>query len=130
MTDSPHAQQPDLQPVDLTEKLALFAEHWSPKTVSRVNDYEVKLVKVLGEFVWHQHDDTDEFFLVLDGELTIDLPEGRSVVLGPLGSATVPRGVPHRPRATVETSILLLEPAGVANTGDAGGPLTATPQEL
>jgi mannose-6-phosphate isomerase-like protein (cupin superfamily) len=114
--------------VHLPDKLALFDEHWSPRTVSRVNDYEVKVVKVLGEFVWHQHDDTDEFFLVLDGELTIDLPEGRSVVLGPLGTATVPRGTPHRPRAEVETSVVLLEPAGVVNTGDAGGPLTAPPQ--
>ncbi len=116
--------------VNLTQKLALFQEHWSPRTVSTVNDYEVKVVKVQGEFVWHQHDDTDEFFLVLDGELTIDLPEGRSVVLGPLETVTVPRGMPHRPRAEVETSIVLLEPAGVVNTGEAGGPLTAPQQSI
>lgn len=119
-----------LDAVNLPQKLSLFAEHWSPRTVSTVNDYEVKVVKVQGEFVWHQHDDTDEFFLVLDGELTIDLPEGRSVVLGPLETATVPRGTPHRPRAEVETSIVLLEPAGVVNTGDAGGPLTAPQQSV
>lgn len=116
--------------VNLPQKLSLFTEHWSPRTVSRLNDYEVKVVKVQGEFVWHQHDDTDELFLVIDGELTIDLPDGATVVLGPLETVTVPRGTPHRPRAEVETSILLLEPAGVVNTGESGGPLTATPQEL
>jgi len=119
-----------IEPVHLDEKLALFTDHWSPKTVGRMNDYEVKLVKVLGEFVWHQHDDTDELFLVLVGELTIDLPEGRSVVLGPRQVLTVPRGVQHRPRAAVETSVLLLEPTGVVNTGEAGGGLTARPQTL
>jgi mannose-6-phosphate isomerase-like protein (cupin superfamily) len=118
-----------VEKVNLDEKLALFSDHWSPKTVGRLNDYELKVVKVAGEFVWHQHDDTDEVFLVLDGELTIDLPDG-TLVLGPRELATIPRGVQHRPRATQETTIMLIEPTGVVNTGEAGGPLTATPESL
>lgn len=116
--------------VNLDDSLARFTDHWAPRTVGRLNDYEVKLVKLAGEFVWHQHDDTDELFLVLDGELTIDLPDGQQVVLGPRDTVTVPRGVRHRPRAEHETSVLLLEPAGVVNTGDAGGDLTAPTQSL
>ena len=119
-----------VQKVNLDEKLALFTEHWSPKTVGRLNDYELKIAKVRGEFVWHQHDDTDEVFLVLDGELTIDLPDGASVVLGPRDTVTVPRGMQHRPRAERETTIMLVEPTGVVNTGEAGGALTATPESL
>ena len=91
--------------------------------MARLNDYEIKVVKVQGEFVWHQHDDTDELFLVLDGELVIDLPDG-PVTLGPRDVLTIPKGVRHRPRAERETSIVLIEPAGVVNTGDAGGPMT------
>lgn len=112
------------QKVNLDAALARFTDHWSPKVVGRVNDYELKLVKVQGEFVWHQHDETDEVFLVLDGELTIDVPDG-AVVLGPRETVTIPRGLQHRPRAAEETTILLIEPAGVVNTGEAGGPLTA-----
>jgi mannose-6-phosphate isomerase-like protein (cupin superfamily) len=115
--------------VNLDEKLATFTEHWAPKIIGRMNDYELKIVKVQGEFVWHQHDDTDEVFLVLDGELTIDLPDG-PVVLRPQETVTVPRGVRHRPRARAETSLLLIEPAGVVNTGEAGGQLTAVPESL
>jgi len=115
--------------VSLTEKLATLTEHWSPKTIGRLNDYELKIVKVQGEFVWHQHDDTDEVFLVLDGELTIDLPDG-AVVLGPRETVTIPAGLRHRPRAATETSLLLIEPAGVVNTGDAGGKMTAIPESL
>jgi mannose-6-phosphate isomerase-like protein (cupin superfamily) len=111
-------------PVDLAEKLSLFSEHWSPKVVARLNDYEIKVVKVQGEFVWHTHDDTDELFLVLDGELTIGLRDG-DVVLGPGQLFVVPRGVEHRPTATGEVRALLVEPAGVVNTGSAGGELTA-----
>jgi mannose-6-phosphate isomerase-like protein (cupin superfamily) len=111
------------------QKLATFTEHWSPKIIGRLNDYELKIVKVQGEFVWHQHDDTDEVFLVLGGELTIDVPDG-AVVLGPQETVTIPRGVRHRPRAATETSLLLIEPAGVVNTGEAGGEMTATPESL
>lgn len=118
-----------VEKANLDEKLAMFTEHWSPKTIGRLNDYELKVVRVQGEFVWHQHDDTDEVFLVLDGELAIDLP-GSTVVLGPRETVTVPRGMQHRPRAERETTMLLIEPTGVVNTGEAGGELTATPQVL
>ncbi|MFD9129770.1 cupin domain-containing protein [Kitasatospora sp. NPDC059571] len=115
--------------INLQEKLALFADHWSPRTVARLNDYEIKLVKVQGEFVWHTHEDTDELFLVLDGRLTIQLRDG-DVELGPGELYVVPRGVEHCPRADGEVAALLVEPEGVVNTGSAGGELTAVPQSL
>jgi mannose-6-phosphate isomerase-like protein (cupin superfamily) len=111
--------------VDLAAKLAQFTDHWSPKVVARMNDYEVKVVKLEGEFTWHSHEDTDELFLVLDGELTIQLRDG-DVTLGPGDLYVVPRGVQHCPRADGEVSALLIEPSGVVNTGDAGGDLTAS----
>ena len=110
--------------VDLDTKFALFSEHWSPKLVARLNDYEVKLVKLKGEFVWHTHDDTDELFLVVEGRLTIQLRD-RDVTLGPGQLFVVPRGVEHCPVAAGEVHALLIEPVGVVNTGDAGGALTA-----
>ena len=110
--------------VDLKDRLSLFSDHWSPKVVATLNDYEVKVVKVKGEFVWHSHADTDELFLVVDGTLTIQLPDG-DVTLGPGQLFVVPRGVEHCPVAAEEASILLIEPAGVVNTGEAGGDLTA-----
>lgn len=110
--------------VNLGDKLALFSEHWSPKVVARLNDYEIKVVKVQGEFVWHSHDDTDELFLVIDGRLTIRLRDG-DVALGPGELYVVPRGVEHCPIAEGEVSAMLIEPVGVVNTGDAGGELTA-----
>ncbi len=117
------------QAIDLAEKLALFTAHWTPQTVARLNDYEIKLVKVRGEFVWHKHDTTDELFLVIGGRLTIELRDG-AVELGPGQLYVVPRGVEHRPVAVEEAQVMLVEPRGVVNTGDAGGPLTATPAEL
>lgn len=111
-------------PVDLAQKLALFTEHWSPKVVARLNDYEIKLAKLEGEFVWHSHDETDELFLVLSGELTIQLRDG-DVTLGPGQLFVVPRGAEHCPIAAGEVHAMLIEPAGVVNTGDAGGELTA-----
>jgi mannose-6-phosphate isomerase-like protein (cupin superfamily) len=111
--------------VDLAAKLAQFSEHWSPKVVARMNDYEVKVVKVQGEFTWHTHDDTDELFLVLDGTLTIQMREG-DVTLTTGQLYVVPRGLEHCPRAEGEVSALLIEPVGVVNTGDAGGAQTAT----
>ncbi len=110
--------------VDITEKLSLFSEHWSPKVVARLNDYEIKVVKVQGEFVWHTHEDTDELFLVVAGELTIQLRAG-DVRLGPGQLFVVPRGVEHCPVADGEVHALLIEPTCVVNTGDAGGALTA-----
>lgn len=115
-------------PVDLEEKLALFSEHWSPKVVGRLNDYEIKVVKLDGEFVWHDHADTDELFLVLAGMLTIRLrdPGERSVTLHPGQLYVVPRGVEHCPVADGEVAAMLIEPAGTVNTGQAGGGLTAS----
>jgi mannose-6-phosphate isomerase-like protein (cupin superfamily) len=114
--------------VDINHKFDLFSEHWSPKVVANLNDYEVKLVKVKGEFVWHKHEDTDELFLVVD-HLTIQLRD-RDVVLGPGQLFVVPRGVEHCPRADDEVKLLLLEPTGVVNTGDAGGDLTASVEAI
>ena len=109
--------------VNLSEKFALFDEHWSPKIVGRVNTLDVKVVKLLGEFVWHTHEDTDEVFIVLEGELTIAFrDEDASLKTGEL--LVIPRGVAHRPVAASQCHVLLVEPRGVVNTGDAGGPLT------
>jgi mannose-6-phosphate isomerase-like protein (cupin superfamily) len=110
--------------INLDERFARFSDQWSPKVIARLNDYEVKLVRVQGEFVWHDHPDTDELFLVLDGRLTIQLRDG-NVVLGPGELFVVPRGVEHCPQADGEVRALLLEPTGVVNTGAAGGALTA-----
>jgi mannose-6-phosphate isomerase-like protein (cupin superfamily) len=114
--------------VDLERKLSLFTELWSPKVIASVNDYDVKVVKVKGEFVWHRHEDTDELFLVLRGRLRIQMREG-AVEIGPGQMYVVPKGVEHCPVADEETHALLLEPRGVVNTGDAGGDLTATHDE-
>ncbi len=111
--------------VVLGERLGLVHEHWSPKVVARLNDYEVKVVKLRGEFPWHDHADTDELFLVLDGALTISFRDG-DVALGPGEMLVVPKGVEHRPACAGEVAAVLIEPAGVVNTGTAGGPLTAS----
>jgi mannose-6-phosphate isomerase-like protein (cupin superfamily) len=115
--------------VNLAEKLALFDERWQPKVVARINENDVRIVKVKGEFVWHRHDDTDDFFLVLKGHLTIQLRD-RDVELDEGELFVVPRGVEHCPRADEEASVLLIEPAGTVNTGDVGGPLTAEPEPI
>ena len=114
--------------IDLSEKLALLDEPYSPGIVARMNDLKVTVVKVLGEFVWHKHDDTDDFFLVLKGRLTIQLRDRDDVVLGPGQLYVVPRGVEHCPTADEETHVLLIEPIGTQNTGDAGGERTAPEQ--
>jgi mannose-6-phosphate isomerase-like protein (cupin superfamily) len=103
--------------VNLAEKLRQFREHWQPRTVAQLNDYDVMVVKVQGEFVWHKHDETDDFFLVLDGELHIRLRD-RTVVLRPGELFVVPRGVEHQPYSEKETHLLLIEPRGTPNTGD------------
>lgn len=103
--------------VNLAKKLASFDELWSPKVVTAFNGHDVMVVKVKGEFVWHAHPDTDDFFFVLSGRLTIDLRDG-PVTLGPGELFVVPRGVEHRPRAEEVTELLLIEPAGTPNTGD------------
>jgi mannose-6-phosphate isomerase-like protein (cupin superfamily) len=114
----------DRHAIDIAEKFALIADLWSPKVVARLNDYEIKLVRLKGEFVWHTHDETDELFLVVDGTLTIQLRDG-DVTLGPGQLFVVPRGVEHCPLTGGEVLAMLIEPTGVVNTGDAGGPLTA-----
>lgn len=106
-----------MHPINLAEKLSTFTAHWSPRIVGSFNGHDLMVVKVLGEFVWHDHPDTDDFFMVLSGELTIDLPDG-AVTLKPGEVFVVPKGVQHRPRAAVETHLLLIEPAGTPNTGD------------
>ena len=105
-------------PIRLADKLALFSDHWSPKIVSQFNGHDVMVVKVKGAFVWHAHPDTDDFFLVLKGALTIQLRDG-DVHLGPGDLYVVPKGVEHRPVAEEETHLLLIEPHGTPNTGDA-----------
>jgi mannose-6-phosphate isomerase-like protein (cupin superfamily) len=114
----------DHRPINLREKLTLFREHWSPRVVAEMNDVQFKLAKLRGEFVWHDHADTDEVFLVLEGRLTIEMRDG-SVDLAAGEMFVVPRGVEHRPIAAGECHVMLVEPRGVVNTGDAGGELTA-----
>jgi len=115
--------------VTLADKLALLDRHYQPGLVGHLNDYKLLVVRVLGEFVWHRHDETDDFFLVLSGRLTIQLRD-RDVVLGPGELFVVPKGVEHCPKADEETHVLLIEPYDTVNTGDAGGELTADPVEL
>jgi mannose-6-phosphate isomerase-like protein (cupin superfamily) len=110
--------------VNLAEKIGLLGELYSPGIVGYMNDYKLVVVKVKGEFVWHTHDDTDDFFLVLHGRLTIQLRD-RDVVLGEGELFVVPRGVEHCPKADEETHVLLIEPMGTVNTGDVAGELTA-----
>src|SRR5262245_17532089 len=112
--------------INLAEKLATSSEHWSPRTVTQLNDYDVMVVKVKGEFVWHKHDETDDFFLILKGELDIQLRD-RTVTLGPGEIFVVPKGVEHRPVARDEVHMLLIEPTGTPNTGDTA---TAAPRTL
>jgi mannose-6-phosphate isomerase-like protein (cupin superfamily) len=107
-----------MQVVNLAQKLTMFDERWSPRTVAQFNGHDVMVVKVKGEFVWHHHDDTDDFFLVLKGRLTIRLPDSE-VVLGPGELFVVPVGVEHQPVADEDTELLLIEPGGTPNTGDA-----------
>ena len=104
-------------PVNLAEQLSRFTEHWSPRTVTTFNRHDVMVVKVKGEFVWHKHDDTDDFFLVLRGRLTIRLRDG-DVELGPGELFVVPSGVEHQPYAPEEAELLLIEPTGTPNTGN------------
>ncbi len=112
--------------VSLAGKLATFAEHWQPRVVAEFNGHDVMVAKVKGEFVWHAHDDTDDFFLVLQGRLVIELRDG-SVELGPGELFVVPKGVEHRPVAREEVHVLLIERAGTPNTGDAA---TAAPRRV
>ena len=115
-----------MQSINLADKLALFSEHWQPRTVTQYNGNDVMVVKVKGEFKWHKHDETDDFFLVLKGRLVIELRDG-SVTLGPGDLFVVPKGVEHRPVAVEEVHMLLIEPTGTPNTGDKA---TAAPRRV
>ena len=125
--ESPSAPRPDaLRPINLAEKLAGFAERWQPRTVAEFNGHDIMVVKAQGEFVWHKHDETDDLFLVLRGELTIELRDG-SVTLRAGDLFVVPKGVEHRPVAKEEVHVLLIEPSGTPNTGDRA---TAQPRRM
>ncbi|MBD9477972.1 cupin domain-containing protein [Pseudoxanthomonas sp. PXM02] len=110
--------------INLSDKLSRFSDHWSPRVVAEMNDYQFKLAKIQGEFVWHAHADTDEVFIVLAGEMTLEFRD-KAVPLATGEMYVVPKGVEHRPVAVDECSIMLVEPRGVVNTGDAGGAYTA-----
>ena len=110
--------------VNFAEKLSLFSEHWSPKVIAELNDYQFKLVKFQGDFVWHKHDDTDEAFIVIKGEMQIGFRD-REVTVREGELFVVPKGVEHITRAKEECHAMLIEPRGVVNTGEAGGEKTA-----
>ncbi|MBV6288759.1 cupin domain-containing protein [Pseudomonas aegrilactucae] len=112
------------QPINLIHKLSLFREQWTPKVVAEMNDYQFKVVRLQGDFVWHAHADTDEAFFVVQGTLRIDFRDS-SVVLGSGDLYVVPKGVEHKPYAETEVQLMLVEPRGVLNTGEQGGDRTA-----
>jgi mannose-6-phosphate isomerase-like protein (cupin superfamily) len=103
--------------INFAEKLNLFNEHWQPKVISEMNDYQFKIAKIKGEFIWHSHKDTDETFIVLKGEIQIDFKDGK-VVVKQGEMFVVPAGVEHRPSSNKESHIMLIEPKGVVNTGE------------
>ena len=110
--------------VNFAQKLSLISDQWQPRVVAEMNDYQFKLVKLQGDFIWHDHKDTDETFVVLDGKLRIDFRDG-AVEIGPGEMFVVPKGVEHKPYAAGEVKLMLIEPRGVLNTGDEGGERTA-----
>ena len=110
--------------INIAEKFSKFSETYSPKVIAEMNDYQFKLVRVEGEFVWHDHPDTDEVFIVIEGSLDIEFRDGK-VTLNTGEMYVIPKGVEHKPVAENECKIMLVEPEGVVNTGDAGGELTA-----
>ena len=110
--------------INLKDKLTKFSDHWSPKVIAELNDYQIKLVKIQGEFVWHNHPDTDEVFIVIEGSMNIEF-ENETVQLNEGEMLVVPKGVEHKPYADSECKVMLVEPRGVVNTGDADSELTA-----
>ena len=110
--------------INLAEKFGLLTEQWAPRVIAEMNDYQFKVVKLEGDFVWHSHKETDETFLVLEGDLRIDFREG-AVQIGAGELFIVPKGIEHKPYAAKEVKLILIEPRGVLNTGDAGGERTA-----
>ena len=115
-----------MKSINLASKLSTFSEHWQPRVVGQFNGNDLMVVKVKGEFVWHKHEDTDDFFLVLKGSIDIHLRDG-VVTLGPGEMFVVPKGVEHRPVAAEEAHVLLIEPRGTPNTGNAA---TAAPRRV
>jgi mannose-6-phosphate isomerase-like protein (cupin superfamily) len=113
-----------MKKINLEDKLSKFSEHWSPKVIAEMNDYQFKLVKIEGDFVWHEHPDTDEVFIVIEGTMQIEF-EDRTIELSEGEMLVVPKGVRHKPYAEEECKVMLVEPRGVVNTGDAEGDLTA-----
>ena len=113
-----------MEKVNFKEKLSKFSDHWSPKVIAEMNDYQFKLVKIEGEFIWHNHPDTDEVFIVIEGSMVIELEDGK-VELGAGELYVVPKGVMHKPYATSECKIMLVEPRGVVNTGGEESELTS-----
>ena len=111
--------------INLKEKFSKFSDHWSPKVIAEMNDYQFKLVKIQGEFVWHNHDDTDETFIVIEGEMKIEF-ENETLQLNEGDMFVVPKGVEHKPWARNECKVMIIEPRGVLNTGDSEGDLTAS----
>ena len=112
------------QPINLRDKLGRIGEHWQPRVVAEMNDYQFKLAKIQGEFVWHSHADTDEVFIVVDGQMSLEFRDGK-VDLKAGEMYVVPRGVEHKPVAASECAIMLVEPRGTVNTGEVGGERTA-----
>ena len=114
----------EYQPINFQQKFSLFSEQWAPKVVAEMNDYQFKIVKLKGDFIWHDHKETDETFIVLDGSLRIDFRDG-AVTIRAGEMFVVPKGTEHKPYAEKEVRLLLIEPRGVLNTGDEGGERTA-----
>ena len=114
-----------MEKINLKQKLSMFSEHWSPKIVAEMNDYHIKLVKIKGDFVWHNHDDTDETFIVIEGKMKIEF-EDKTIELNEGEMYVVPKGVNHKPFAEEECKIMLIEPGGVVNTGDVVSDLTSS----
>ena len=112
------------KPINIKQKLALFDDQWTPKVIAEMNDYQFKIVKLEGDFVWHDHPETDETFLIIEGELRIDFRDGQ-VTLSAGELFVVPKGVEHKPYAEREVKVMLIEPRGVLNTGQEGGERTA-----
>ena len=112
------------EPINFEQKFRLFDEQWQPKVIAEMNDYQFKIVKVQGDFIWHNHEDTDETFIVIEGEVRIDLRDG-AVHVSAGEMFIVPKGVEHKPYAEGEAKVLLIEPRGVLNTGHEAGDRTA-----
>ncbi len=112
------------QSINFTNKFSLFSEQWSQKVIAEMNDYQFKVARLQGDFIWHDHTDTDEAFIILEGQLRIDFRDGH-VLISQGEMYVVPRGVEHKPYADQEVKLLLIEPRGVVNTGDEGGDRTS-----